>query len=349
MTAERPSKRRRVIAALKLALAAAVVVFLFERGLIRIDDLAQAAENWFLLVLAGFAIMAGMVISAFRWGVLLRAQGIHLPASALVAITMTGYFFAIVAPGGLGGDAVKALFAARASSRKAEAATTVFLDRVIGLVTLLIVGATVIALNVRRLWTTEIRGIRVLGVEGGRALVLAVGAAVLLAISGSVIVTSKRIRRSRRLAALSRFIPLRGIVLRVYSALHLYGDRRDDVLRAVGLSLLSQLATYATYFLYVRAVGSSVSMWDCLLVVPPAMIVRALPLLPGGLGQGAAAFAALMPLVGSEKGGAVGTIGDAMFVLVYLLGGLFFVFGRTRAEVPSATAENPPPAAAPPS
>lgn len=315
---------------LKLGVAVGVVTLVFYVGLIRVDDLARAARSWVLLCLALAAILSGMIAGSLRWSILLRAQGIREPIPRLVTLTMTGFFFSVVAPGGLGGDAVKAYYAGRGSRRPTEAVTVILLDRVLGFVSLFVVAGIVIVVDFDRLWRSDVEGMRLLGLSGGRVIVVLVSAVIGASAGAGLFLTSKRVRQSRLLRRLSRSMPFRTTVARVYNALHLYGDHRGAVVAAVAISIATQVPLYLSYSLYAAAVGANLTLWQCALVVPPAMVIRALPLVPGGAGQGAVAFAAMLPLVGCDKGGGIGALGDMIFIIAYLIGGLFFVFGNMR-------------------
>lgn len=81
-------------------------------------------------------IMFQTVLSAVRWKMLLASQGIDMPLMRAVSLTFQGSMFSLFLPGGsVGGDVIKAAFLTRESDRKktVEAVTTIFLDRVIGM------------------------------------------------------------------------------------------------------------------------------------------------------------------------------------------------------------------------
>ena len=336
MTENRRQTPRWVWLIAKVFVVACVVGWMVHQGLIRLEDLGDAAARWPYLAVALAALLICFFLQSARWGILLRAQGISVPLIDLFIMTMTGLFFTVVAPGGVGGDAVKAYYVARASERKAEAATTVFLDRFLGLATLFFVACITIVIDFHRVWSLEVEGVTVLGQPVGRVLVLAIAACIAGMIALTMMVMSKRLRATRLFGRLSRLVPFRGTVGKVYRALHLYGDRRDALLGAAVLSIAAQAPLFLVYYLYGLALGAEIELWHCALIVPPAMVIRVLPLVPGGAGQGMAAMALLFPLVGVAKGGAIGAVGDAMFMVTYFIGGLFFLLGKTRHdELPS--------------
>ncbi len=350
MTAPKKTVPRWVWTLVKLAVAAAVVVWMFQRDVLRLeeDTLRSALAHAGWLAIALVVLMIGIFLQSVRWGILLRAQGIEAGTLELYTLAMTGLFFTLVAPGGIGGDAVKAFYVAHGREKKAEAATTVFLDRFLGLATLFLIAAVMVGIKAPALWNKQLDTLDRFGMPGGRVLVLAIAAGVLVIVAFAVLVTSKRLRRSESLRWLARFLPFRATFVKIYDALHLYGDRPGTFLLAAAVSVLAQSSLYIMYYVAALAIGAEIEWWHCALIVPPAMVIRVLPLVPGGAGQGMVAMGLLFPLVGiaSAAGGAVGMIGDVMFIIIYLIGGLFFIFGRAaygglRAAATQATSEEP--------
>jgi len=85
---------------------------------------------------AAFIVVLQVVLTALRWMLLLRGQDIHIPVFRAVSLTFQGCMFSLFMPGGaVGGDVLKAAFLTRETrdGRKIEGVTTIFLDRVIGM------------------------------------------------------------------------------------------------------------------------------------------------------------------------------------------------------------------------
>jgi len=95
----------------------------------------QVAEG----VLALVALLAGLVVNAFRWQLFLRPLGLALPAHDLVRLTFVGTFFNAFLPTGFGGDAYKS-FRLRDRSGVAPPLATTVLDRLAGLAGMALLG-----------------------------------------------------------------------------------------------------------------------------------------------------------------------------------------------------------------
>jgi hypothetical protein len=312
----------------KICVAAGIVAWMFSHDIIRFKELKAALANWHLLAAAMAVLFVCIFLQSIRWGILLRAQGLRAGTWELFNLAMTGLFFGLVGPGGIGGDAAKAIYVARGRERKTEAATTVFLDRFLGLATLFIVGAVMVGLKAGWLWNENVEGLNHFGLPGGRILVIVIAAGTVLMLAFALLVTSKRVRRSQLLDRVSRRVPFRRTLVKIYDAMHLYGDKPGALVRAAAVSIVAQVPLYVVYYLCGRAVGDGIEWWHCALVVPPAMVIRVLPLMPAGAGQGMVAMGVLFKLVDVKEGAAIGAVGDAIFLTACLIGGLFFVFGK---------------------
>ena len=121
---------------LRLAVAAFFLWWVMKD--IRFSELGKLTWRGiaFSLVGAGIFVLLQIIGTALRWRMLLRGQGIRIPAWRAVSLTFQGCMFSLFMPGGaVGGDVLKAAFLARETrdGQKIEGVTTIFLDRVIGM------------------------------------------------------------------------------------------------------------------------------------------------------------------------------------------------------------------------
>lgn len=93
-------------------------------------------------IIAGILCFAPVLfIVSWRWRMLLAVHGVHLRFWRIFELTMIGQFFSAMGVGTTGGDVIKIFYAARAvPQRRAAVAFTIIVDRVIGLVALLLFG-----------------------------------------------------------------------------------------------------------------------------------------------------------------------------------------------------------------
>ena len=85
--------------------------------------------------------MPTLLIVSWRWRLLLGVHGVHLRFWRVFELNMIGQFFSAFRVGTTGGDVFKIFYVARAvPDQKAAVAFTVIVDRVIGMVALLLFG-----------------------------------------------------------------------------------------------------------------------------------------------------------------------------------------------------------------
>ncbi|MBI5380850.1 MAG: flippase-like domain-containing protein [Opitutae bacterium] len=98
--------------------------------------------DWPLVL--GATALAGLAypLLAWRWWLLLRAQGLGLPLDWAHRVTWIGTFYNAFLLGGLGGDAARAFYVCRDEpQRRAGGLAATLIDRVMGLVVLLSIAA----------------------------------------------------------------------------------------------------------------------------------------------------------------------------------------------------------------
>jgi uncharacterized membrane protein YbhN (UPF0104 family) len=133
--------RRRLILLAKIVVSAALLWLLVTRSDVpRLWAYARSASiPWLGAALALYFLM--VVASAWRWGLLLDAQGVHLRARALTESFLVATFFNNFLPSNIGGDVVRIADTAKPARSRTLAASIVLVDRGIGLLGLVLIAA----------------------------------------------------------------------------------------------------------------------------------------------------------------------------------------------------------------
>ena len=126
---------------IKLLAIAIVILLLYwtvgEQGSKIIPTLKEA-DTYYLGLSAGLFGLA-LIMQYFRWLTLLRVQDINLTAKETFQLQLSGYFFNTTTPGAVTGDLIKIGTVMRRDPDKQIAAVmSIFMDRLIGLIALLI-------------------------------------------------------------------------------------------------------------------------------------------------------------------------------------------------------------------
>lgn len=286
------------------------------------------------LVLAG--LLALIVLTAWRWQLLVRALGLLLGFATALRLTFVGLFFNVAVPGATGGDIVKAWHAARRLGSGTRAVVSVIFDRFVGLFGLVLLAGLALVLVVPQPGA------------GGHDPYAALRTLVVVALaSGSVlaaVLLSARVRRWLGLALLGRLLPLASLREEAGRALASYRSRPGLVLLALGLSLANHAGLVVAAMLLADALGggaAGLGFTPFLIVVPLASLAGALPLLPGGWGVGELAYAWLLAPFGVASTEAVmlSVLLRLAQVAVSLPGGLLWAAQRG-AHRPGSMAED---------
>jgi len=144
-----PRTRTLVIAFLKAGISLALLAVLLSRVEVsRLWIIARAASlPWLSTALALYYVM--IAVSAWRWGLLLEAQGLSFPLRRLTSSFFVATFFNNFLPSNIGGDVVRIADTAPAAGSRTLATTVVLIDRGIGLLGLVLIAALGASLSVR--------------------------------------------------------------------------------------------------------------------------------------------------------------------------------------------------------
>jgi len=136
--------KKLVIASLKIGISVGILVYLVIQAQSNevFTDLAERTKDWTLLAAATGLCIVAILITFVRWWYLVRALGIEFSLRESARLGLLGFLFNLAPMGIVGGDVLKAVLLARQQpAHRAESLVTVFVDRVIGLYVLFVVGS----------------------------------------------------------------------------------------------------------------------------------------------------------------------------------------------------------------
>lgn len=133
-----------------------ILAFLIWKNRQGLQEFAEQKKQWSFLALALALNFTGQILTFVRWHWLVRTLGFPFRLFDACRMGLMGLAVGYIGAGLLGGDSFKAVaIASGQSSRRVVAAATVFLDRILGLVALIWVGA-IGAWLTRNVYTSEI-------------------------------------------------------------------------------------------------------------------------------------------------------------------------------------------------
>lgn len=318
--------------ALKISLGVLVVIYVLKSKMVDFDALHSVLWSPGNLILSFFFLLLSALLCAARWRLLVRAQNLSLSFSNLVQLTLIGNFFNTFMPGAVGGDLIKAWYVAgREPDRKTLAIFTVLLDRVLGLTVILFYSAFTLLF-----YTEWLAGRPQLKVIATSLWAFTTAAFVIVVIFFSSLRWANG--GTNRIISYFRKSRRAGIII---DALLVYRHHFWDLSVGFVFSALSILGMIILYKMLGNGIGIEMTFSQYLFVVPLAMTVTAVPLLPGGIGVGQFAFYTLFQWMGvanPDQGGALCTLLQIYTLLFSLLGLFPYIRYRHNPVATPATA-----------
>jgi len=123
--------------ALRLAVSVFLIVFIFCKFPVRDIFTALKSTNYFWLAVSFLLGELIILNQTLRWHYLLIVPSERKPEfSALLKYTAIGYFFNLLAPGGIGGDAYRSITLGRLHNFMASSVASVFVAKILGFLAL---------------------------------------------------------------------------------------------------------------------------------------------------------------------------------------------------------------------
>lgn len=234
-----------------------------------INRLVREADRRYLLV-AIFLPPLSYILTSIRWHLLLESLEIRLNPFRTFVLNCVGAFYNAFMPGTTGGDLIKAYYAARHTERRTRAVLSVIIDRIIGLLALILLGGAMAAYQ----W--HIPDCRRVAIASGIIL----GSVAL----GSAVFYSKRLRRLTGLDFILRRLPMQRQVTKAVEALEIYRHRPVPLLLALLLSFPVHITAILSATFAGWAFGLRMPVFYYWVVVPVVALAGAIPISPQGIG-----------------------------------------------------------------
>src|SRR5881296_1781572 len=258
----------------QLAVTIAVLYWVYHdpnRRAQMVEAIRNAQYHWVFLGILAYVVVE--VAAAFRWHVLLKVQKIRLTLPRLSGLFLIGMFYNQFLPGGTGGDIIKSYYLLKETpDKKAGALLAVVFDRFIGLVALVAITATLIALRYDFLSQKP---------ETRNLLWLLL---ILLSASVAFLAATFVISGFKLFHYFPAYFPGRDKLIEIFAAYHLYARHWRATLLAFGASIVAHLATFTTFLFAAYALGVRVPLVDFFAVMPVERTISALPISFAGIG-----------------------------------------------------------------
>lgn len=295
---------------LKAAIGIGLIVFLFSCDQIDISQILRSYRNFYALLAGVLCCTAACATIMVRWWILTCIQQLNVTFFDALRLTMISLFFSIFAPGAVGGDVVRALYAVRESpDKKPRVLTVAIFDRGLGLHALLLVAGAVFCMQPALFDAVP-------GAAEWLTLAVCLSVGVMLA-PGFLIWE----RTNRWLLKLCGRVV--GGEQAWRDALRFYRSRPGLLCCAYMCSIGNIVFSSLLIHSMMLAVGSNPDVLESLTIAPLVTLANMLPFSPGGIGIAEAASAGLYDAAG-HAGGANAMILTRIVVIVHAVAGVFF-------------------------
>jgi uncharacterized protein (TIRG00374 family) len=321
---DQPGTRRRMklstVVKIVVTLGLSVLV-LRQAGLAAIaQTLVEADWRW---AVAGLVLAAvAMVINVFRWQLMLRGQGARASLATLIRLYLIGMFFNNVLPSRMGGDFVRAYGVSLTATSKTRSAAAVIMDRLVGAISVLVLGMGAIALGSSNLPLVFQQ-------------VTVAFFFLSMAMLGVMVYRNDELAELRlKVLALSD-VSLLGFRIRprlesALNALRSYSRSPGVVIQGFLISLVANGCSMVNLYFYAQSVRASIGLGDVATVAPFVLAIGLLPISINGIGTIELAFVVLFGTLGVDEhvALAVAILRRLALLILSLLGGLLYAFRR---------------------
>ena len=282
-----------------------------------VEAAARADLRW--IGMAIVLVVADRALMAYRWIVLLAPiPRIGRPRlGALMRIFFTSTFAGTFLPASVGGDAVRAYALARLRVAPAVAVTSVVMDRLLGVLSIVLVGIVgLLIVGSRDLWSTNVIGFALLAAASACA-------------AGAMVVFSASVSRlAQTLAERLPFARLRAIAGDLVAATRAYSSFRGELANVLAGSIAVQVLRVIQAYCLGRALGIDASAVVYFAFVPLILLVMLLPVTINGLGTSQVAFVWFFGRIGvpQAEAFALSVLFVALGIVGNLPGGFLYAF-----------------------
>jgi uncharacterized protein (TIRG00374 family) len=304
--------RRRVSLLLRVAVSTALIAFAMSR--LDVDDMLRFLRraDGFLVAMTLLTVFADRALMATRWILLLEALEVRVPRLRVIKIFFISTFFGSFLPSGVGGEAVRAVSFTRLSSRAVESVASIVMDRVIGLLSMLLTGLLSLSFFYH--------------VYPHPALLVIVTALSIGTLGGLALALSRPLHDKLRGWFGEGTSSFASWMVKTVDALARYRERVGMLGVVLFVSIGVQLLRVLQAFLLSESMDLGVDAIYFLCFIPPILIVTMLPISVGGWGTANVAYVALFSQVGMDPDGAfvLSVLILALGVVGNLPGGLIY-------------------------
>lgn len=270
---------------------------------------ALASTKVLVLVMGFLMFVAAIAIASIRFKLLVDAQEIAITFKEALSLTFIGYFFNNFLPTSIGGDVVKAYYLSKNTDKKAASYASVFVDRVLGLVTMIFMALIALFFVKEGVVDNTIKYI--------------VYAVSLCSIFAIVFMTNKRL--AKKFSFLLFLVkPIKEKLKKLYEIVHRYQYRQSLIWKSLVISFVSQILFFMSFGTMALSLGGRIPIRDLFIKIPIISMLSLLPSINGlGLREGSTVVF-FGPIIGQDKAFAISILWLVLLLCTSVIGGIIY-------------------------
>ena len=267
-----------------------------------------------LLLAAASIHIFGVWISAVRWQLLLKTQGIRISQGYLSSSFLIGSFFNNILPTSIGGDIFRSVdIATKAGISVGKSASVLVMDRFAGIISAALYAVIALFLGFATIGTTSY------------IIPIAIFFAVCI-ILGFLLLNPSILRLNKIVFKIKFLSKIREKLMEVYHTFLSFKKFKLALAEALLCSLALQFGVILHYWLAARSLGINLSLTSFFFIVPVVTIIAMLPITIGGTGLRENVLVFFMVALGaqSEKSAMTSLLLFAMLLILGIIGGIIY-------------------------
>lgn len=296
---------------LRFIVSASLIIFVFSKIDIKnfLNSLKEA--NISLLLFSLSLHFVGALLGSSRWNVLLKSYGIEVPQRELYRLYMIGSFFNTFLPTSVGGDAVRMLKVSSLTEKRAQAVTSVFIERFIGMFVLYIISFFSYAFYFK--------------FREEKELLLAILLLLFVSIAFVLFILSPVSEK------IIKIIPssfLKEKLDKIHYSLRYPVKEPLSLTKVILYTTFLQINVVIYFFIISIAIKIKLSIVYFFILIPIILTVTMLPITLGGIGLREGGFVFLFSKFGvsPEKALSLSILGYFISIIFAIFGGLIYIF-----------------------
>ena len=316
--APQPKPRNRLVFLLKAVVSLSIIAFFLmkQTSLDKVlEELGHASPFWLAIAFSLHGI--GLLISALRWQILIKAQGDSVPLGFLVQSYLVGMFFNNFLPSRIGGDVVRIWDGSKYSRSLVKSSAIVVVERLTGIIVLLFfaLAASLIRLG-------QARQFPIIWIALGLGLLGLVCIGIFLTRIGSLLLSFIPEKGGLKKAK-AKILTFRETILN-------YRHSKGRFFKALSLAFLLQVNVIIYYHFIGKAISLDIPFLDYFIFIPIYHLVLLIPITINGVGMREIYLTPVLGFYGYTAASSMSFawIDLGFIILIGLIGGLVFLLRK---------------------